>query len=125
MPTWVLAEAAKREDRQVDWLAYELKRRQVRPADAQAVGDLMRRADGMTARLSVGLRVAAGVVPSGPSEIEVHHAPTGRAALIPEAPDDTFTVVAPAGAYLLGRTLQEYVESLWANTSERTQPRPR
>ncbi|PKW19210.1 ESX secretion-associated protein EspG [Saccharopolyspora spinosa] len=129
VPTRVLAEAraeaAKREDRQVDWLAYELKRRQVPPEDAQAVGDLMRRADGMTAKLSVGLRVAAGAVRSGPFEIEVHHAPTGRAALIPESPDDTFTVVAPAGAYLLGRTLQEYVESLWVNTSDHTQPLPR
>ncbi|MGW3470476.1 ESX secretion-associated protein EspG [Saccharopolyspora sp. NPDC000995] len=129
VPTRVLtdarAEADKRKDRQVDWLAYELKRRQVPPEDAQAVGDLMQRADGMTARLSVGLRVAAGAVRSGSFEIEVHHAPTGRAALIPESPDDTFTVVAPAGAYLIGRTLQEYVERLWMNTSERTQPLPR
>ncbi|MFI0465937.1 MULTISPECIES: ESX secretion-associated protein EspG [Saccharopolyspora] len=129
VPTRVLAEARadaeQRGDRQVDWLAYELKRRRVPPEDAQAIGDLLRRADGMTAHLTVGLRVASGAVRSGPFGIEVHHAPSGRAAVIPESPDDTFTVVAPAGAYLLGKTLQEYVEDLWEGTSERTQPLPR
>jgi hypothetical protein len=118
------AEAERREDTQVDWLAYELKRRRVQPEDAQAVGDLLRRTDGMTARLTVGLRVASGAVRTGPFAIEVHHAPSGRVAVIPESPDDTFTVVAPAGAYLLGKTLQEYVEHLWTGTSERTQPLP-
>ncbi|MEV6226555.1 ESX secretion-associated protein EspG [Saccharopolyspora shandongensis] len=129
VPTRVLAEARadaeQRGDRQVDWLAYELKRRRVPPEDAQAIGDLLRRADGMTAHLTVGLRVLSGAVRNGPFGIEVHHAPSGRSAVIPESPDDTFTVVAPAGAYLLGRTLQQYVEDLWAGTGERTQPLPR
>ncbi|MGP4019877.1 ESX secretion-associated protein EspG [Saccharopolyspora sp. 5N708] len=129
VPTEVLAEARaaaeQRADQQVDWLAYELKRRRVPPEDAQAVGDLMRRADGMTARLTVGLREAAGAVRTGAFAIEVRHAPSGRVAVIPESPDDTFTVVAPADAYLLGKALQEYVEGLWTGVSERTQPLPR
>jgi ESAT-6 protein secretion system EspG family protein len=118
------AEAERREDRQVDWLAYELKRRRVQPEDARAVGELLQRGDGMTAWLTVGLRAPSGAVRTGPFAVEVHHAPSGRVAVIPEFPDDTFTVVAPAGAYLLGKTLQEYVEHLWTGTSERTQPLP-
>ncbi|MCI2419958.1 ESX secretion-associated protein EspG [Saccharopolyspora sp. K220] len=119
------AEAEQRADQQVDWLAYELKRRRVPPEDAQAVSDLLRRADGMTARLTVGLREAAGAMRTGAFAIEVHHAPSGRVAVIPESPDDTFTMVAPASAYLLGKALQEYVEDLWTGLSERTQPLPR
>ncbi|MBB5155877.1 ESX secretion-associated protein EspG [Saccharopolyspora phatthalungensis] len=129
VPTRVLADARtsaqQRGDQQVDWLAYELKRRRVPPEDAQAVGELLRRADGMTAQLTVGLRVASGAVRRGPFAIEVLHASSGRVAVIPESPDDTFAVVAPAGAYLLSKTLQEYVEHLWTGLSERTRPLPR
>ncbi|GAA0521422.1 hypothetical protein GCM10011581_12000 [Saccharopolyspora subtropica] len=129
VPTRVLAEAraeaTRRTEQRVDWLAYELKLRQVPPDDARAISDLMRRADGMAARFTVGLRAASGALRIGPLAVEVHHAPTGRVAVIPESPDDTYCMVAPADAYLLGRTLQGFVEDLWTTTSEQTQPLPR
>ncbi|MEB3367782.1 ESX secretion-associated protein EspG [Saccharopolyspora mangrovi] len=120
VPTRELAEARAESadrDQAADWLAYELKQRQVPTDDARAVADLLARDDDTEARLAVAYRAESGEFQRWRHEIEVRHSPTGRSAVIPESPDDTFTVVAPADTYLLGKTLQEYLEHL-TQTSE-------
>jgi len=114
VPTAELAEARAEvdsRDRETDWLAYELKRRLVPPDDARAAADLLTRADDFDARLSVGWR-PDGALHRWAQGIDVHHAATGRAAVIPESPDGTFTLVTPADTYLLATTLQEHLEHL-------------
>lgn len=105
--------AAATRSPQSDGLEVELRRRLVPPDDARAVAELMARADEITATLSVAWR-PNGTLHRWPHRITVHHAPAGRVAVIPESPDDTFTIVAPADAYLLSKTLQEYLEHLTA-----------
>ncbi|MFC7344416.1 ESX secretion-associated protein EspG [Saccharopolyspora griseoalba] len=115
VPTAELAEAraeADARDRDTDWLAYELRRRSVPPDDARAVADLLTRADDFQARLSVAWRPDGVLLRRWPQGIEVHHAATGRAAVIPESPDDAFSLVTPADTYLLSKTLQEHLEHL-------------
>ncbi|SFS32099.1 ESX secretion-associated protein EspG [Saccharopolyspora flava] len=115
LPTRELAEArAESADRDegADWLAYELKQREVPADDARAAADLLARGDDTEARLAVAYRDGSGGFRRWRHEIEVRHSPTGRSAVIPESPDDTFTMIAPADAYLLGKTLQEYLEDL-------------
>ncbi|WP_158628611.1 ESX secretion-associated protein EspG [Saccharopolyspora rhizosphaerae] len=115
VPTRELAEAraeSAERDQAADWLAYELKQREVPTDDARAVADLLACADGTAARLAVAYRNGTGEFLRWRHEVEVHHSPTGRSAVIPESPDDTFTLVAPADTYLLGKTLQEYLEDL-------------
>ncbi|GAB3682086.1 ESX secretion-associated protein EspG [Saccharopolyspora tripterygii] len=115
VPTRELAEAraeSAERDQAADWLAYELKQRQVPTDDARAVADLLVRADDTEAWLRVAYRDEHGGFQRWRHGIEVRHSPTGRSAVIPESPDDTFTMVAPADAYLLGKTLQEYLEDL-------------
>ncbi len=115
VPTRELAEAraeAAERDQAADWLAYELKQREVPTDDARAVADLLARADDTEARLSVAYRGGGGAFQRWRHGIEIRHSPTGRSAVIPESPDDTFTMVAPADTYLLGKTLQEYLEDL-------------
>ncbi|GAA4857290.1 ESX secretion-associated protein EspG [Saccharopolyspora rosea] len=123
VPTDVLSEALEAAGWQpdVERIALELRRRLVPSEDAQAVGELLHRADGVSARIEVALR-GAGHLLVAPSAIDVQHCATGRVAIVPESPDDTFTLVTPASAYFLGRSLQKYVEDLWAATNERTQP---
>lgn len=115
VPTRELAEARAESadrDQAADWLAYELKQREVPIDDARAVADLLARADGTEAWLAVAYRAGSGEFQRWRHTIEIRHSPTGRSAVIPESPDDTFTMVAPADAYLLGKTLQEYLEDL-------------
>lgn len=119
VPTAELAEAtaaADARDRSTDWLAYELKRRLVPPDDARAVADLLSRTDEVTARLAVAWYLD-GALHRAPHGVDVHHAATGRAAVIPESPDDTFTLVTPADTYLLAKTLQEHLEHLTGTAS--------
>ncbi|TWG08620.1 ESX secretion-associated protein EspG [Saccharopolyspora dendranthemae] len=115
VPTRELSEArveSAERDQAADWLAYELKQREVPTDDARAVADLLARGDGTEAWLRVAYRDEDGAFQRWRHGIEVRHSPTGRSAVIPESPDDTFTMVAPADAYLLGKTLQEYLEDL-------------
>lgn len=115
VPTRELAEAraeVAERDQAADWLAYELKQREVPTDDARAVADLLARADDTDARLAVAYRGEGGEFQRWRHGIEIRHSPTGRSAVIPESPDDTFTMVAPADTYLLGKTLQEYLEDL-------------
>ncbi|MDI2032828.1 ESX secretion-associated protein EspG [Saccharopolyspora sp. TS4A08] len=115
VPTRELAEAradATDRDEGADWLAYELTQREVPADDARAVADLLARGDDTEARLAVAYRDEDGGFHRWRHEIEIRHSPTGRSAVIPESPDDTFTMIAPADTYLLGKTLQEYLEDL-------------
>ncbi|MER2091360.1 MAG: ESX secretion-associated protein EspG [Saccharopolyspora rectivirgula] len=81
---------------------------------------LLSRADDFTARLYTGLRRADGQLRTADQHIEVHHAPTGRVAVIPQPADHC--LVSPADLFVLASALQEQVEALWAADVERTQP---
>ncbi|CAM01261.1 ESAT-6 protein secretion system EspG family protein [Saccharopolyspora erythraea NRRL 2338] len=116
------AEAAGRGDDQVDWLAYELRLREVPPDDARAVGALLRQSDQVTARIGIALCRSDGTLLRAPSEIEVLHSPTGRVAVVPEVPDDTYAMVTPASSFALGRALQHYTEVLWEQAEEIDRP---
>jgi hypothetical protein len=122
VPTAILtearSEAEQRQDEQVDWIAYELKLRQVPAEDAQAVGALLRRANQVTAQVTVALREADGALRRGPFAIDVHHALSGRAAVMPESPENVYTMVTPADAFMIGKALQQYVEDLWTHGEE-------
>ncbi|WP_433869497.1 ESX secretion-associated protein EspG [Saccharopolyspora sp. CA-218241] len=123
VPTALLAEArevaAARTDAGADWLAYELTRRDVPADDARAIGAFLHGAD-RGAELSVGLR-ESGAVRRAPWRIEVRWGSAGRIAVVPESPSDTYSMVTPAGPYLLGRSLQRHLDDLW----QRTGPLPR
>lgn len=114
VPTEELAEArAECDGREPDAerFAHELRRRLVPPDDARAVADLLTCVDDFSARLSVAWR-PDGRVNHWPRHIEIRHATTGRVAIVPEAPEDGFTLVAPADTYLLSKSLQEHLEHL-------------
>lgn len=115
------AEAARHQDHQVDWIAYELRALQVPAEDAQAVGALLRKADQVTARITVAIG-EDGVLRGGPVAIEVHHAPSGRVAVVPEPPDGTYTMVTPADTVVIVEAVHRYIEDLWMRTGEESLP---
>ncbi|GAA2801483.1 ESX secretion-associated protein EspG [Saccharopolyspora taberi] len=111
VPTAILAEA-----RESPEIARELRRREVPDDDARDLEALLTRADGFTARIEVALCEGDEPLRRVGSTIEVHHSKTGRVAVIPEAPDDTYTMVAPADAFVIGRALQHHLDTLWNST---------
>ena len=112
VPTAILADARACEE-----IARELRRQDVPVDDARDLEALLARADGFAARIEVALCEGDGPLRRVPSAIEVHNSPTGRVAVIPEAPDDTYTMVAPADAFVIGRALQHYLDTLWDSSA--------
>lgn len=122
VPESVLSEARAAATRhchdQIDGIAYELRSRQVPAEDAQAIAALMRQANQVTARITVAIGEDDGILRNGPVAIEIHHAPSGRVALIPEPPDGTYTMVTPASTAFIVKAVHHYIEDLWMRADE-------
>jgi hypothetical protein len=109
IPSAVLAKAERD-----SWLAYDVHARQVPPDDAQSVAELTEMADQMSAQITIALRGADGTLHVGPYVVDVHHAPSGRVAVLPQLPVGSRTTVTPADRSLIVEALQEYLDDLWA-----------
>lgn len=106
------AEAEQHRGEQDRWLAYELRRRDVPAADAEAIGAFNRMADRTTMQLAVAVREQDGTMHIGPHAIDMHHAPSGRVAMYPRLPQGTNTVLGPAEPERVANTAKRYLDQL-------------
>lgn len=106
------AEAEQHRGEQDQWLAYELRRRDVPTADAEAVGAFNRMADRTTMQIAVAVREKDGTMHIGPHAINMHHAPSGRVAMYPQLPSGATTTIGPADAELVAATTRQYLDAL-------------
>ncbi|MER7077651.1 EspG family protein [Saccharopolyspora kobensis] len=116
LPTELLAAAALEAENhkadQGDWIAYELGRAGVDPADATEVGRLSKLADRVIGQFNVATRDAAGRNQVSPLAVVVHHGPDGRVAQVRQPPNGDSSLVGPASDGLIIDALRNFREQL-------------
>ncbi|RKT81964.1 EspG family protein [Saccharopolyspora antimicrobica] len=114
LPTELLAAAALEAENhkadQGDWIAYELGKADIDPADAREVGRLAKLADRVIGQFNVISRDDVGRKRVAPWAITVHHNSSGRVAQIPQPPDGVEVLVAPGDVDVIAAALRTYHE---------------
>lgn len=116
VPTELLAAAALEAENhkadQGDWIAYELGKADLNPADAREVGRLAKLADRMVGQFNVMNRDNLGRNRVAPWAITVHHNASGRVVQIPQPPDGVEVLVAPGDVGVIAAALRAYHEEM-------------
>ncbi|MDA3648720.1 ESX secretion-associated protein EspG [Saccharopolyspora indica] len=116
LPTELLAAAALEAENhkadQGDWIAYELGKADIDPADAREAGRLARMADRVTGQFNVAIRDGVGRKRFAPWAITVHHNSSGRVAQIPQPPDGVEVLVSPGDVGVIAAALRGYHEEM-------------
>ncbi|WP_019854619.1 ESX secretion-associated protein EspG [Actinopolyspora mortivallis] len=115
VPSSLLAEVAEATDGPGEHhlrMAHALRERGVPAERARALGEYNRMVDRTTTQIAVAARDTRGALHIGPRAINLHHAPSGRVAIVRQPPDGSTTTVGPADLATVADTTERLVREL-------------